>query len=253
MTDLSVVGYAACGVAAIGAGVVNAVAGGGTLISFPVMTAVGVPAVRANATNTVSLCPGYIGGTYAQRHDLAGLGRQLRPQLVASAAGGLAGSVLLILTSESVFRQIVPFLILAAAVLLAVQGRVRTWLADRSGGHRTHRVLETGAVAAASVYGGYFGAGLGIMLMAVLGLFSDMPFNRLNAVKQILSVVVNVFAAAFLVFSGRIEWALVAVMAPCSLIGGQFGGRIAGSLPPAKMRAGVIVFAFLVAIIYLVK
>ena len=253
MTDLSALGYVACGAAAVAAGVVNAVAGGGTLISFPVMTAVGVPSVHANATNTVSLCPGYVGGTYAQRADLAGLGNSLRPQLVAAAAGGLAGSVLLIVTSESVFRQIVPFLILAAAVLLAVQGRIRSWLAARTGGHEAHRALEVGTVAAAAVYGGYFGAGLGIMLMAVLGLFSDLPFNRLNAVKQILSVVINVFAAGFLVFSGKVEWPLVAVMAPCSLIGGQVGGRVAGSLPPAAMRAGVIVFAFVVAVIYFVK
>lgn len=235
------------------AGIVNAVAGGGTLISFPVMTAVGVPSVHANATNTVSLCPGYIGGTYAQRRDLAGLGGHLRPQLVAAAAGGLAGSVLLIVTSESLFRKIVPFLILAAAVLLAVQGRIRAWLARRAGGHGAHRSAELIAVTAASVYGGYFGAGLGIMLMAVLGLFSELPFTRLNAVKQILSVVINVFAAGFLVFSGKVEWGLVAVMAPCSLLGGQVGGRVAGSLPPEKMRAGVIVFAFTVAVIYFVK
>ena len=253
MTDLSTFAYVACGVAAVGAGIVNAVAGGGTLISFPVMTAVGVPSVRANATNTVSLCPGYVGGTYAQRRDLAGLGGHLRPQLVASAVGGLAGSVLLIVTSESLFRRIVPFLILAAAVLLAVQGRIREWLARRPGDHGAHRAAGIAAVAATSVYGGYFGAGLGIMLMAVLGLFSDLPFNRLNAVKQILSVVINVCAAAFFVFSGRVEWGLVAVMAPCSLVGGQLGGRVAGSLPPEKMRAGVIVFAFVVAVIYFVK
>ena len=99
----------------------------------------------------------------------------------------------------------------------------------------------------------YFGAGLGIMLMAVLGLFSELPFTRLNAVKQLLSFVVNIFAAGFLVFSGKVEWSLVAVMAPCSLVGGQIGGRVAGSLPPEKLRAGVIVFAFAVAIVYLVR
>jgi uncharacterized membrane protein YfcA len=253
MTDLSAWAHVACGAAAVGAGLVNAVAGGGTLISFPVMTAVGVPTVRANATNTVSLCPGYIGGTYAQRKDLVGLQRHLRPQLVAAALGGLGGSILLIVTSEAVFRQIVPFLILAAAILLATQNKIRAWLNARSGGHEAHSVLEVGSVAMAAVYGGYFGAGLGIMLMAVLGLFSELPFTRLNAVKQLLSFVVNIFAAAFLVFSGKVEWSLVVVMAPCSLLGGQLGGRVAGSLPPEKLRAGVIVFAFVVAIVYLVR
>src|SRR6476661_936583 len=110
MSDVSGLAHLACAGAAVAAGVVNAVAGGGTLISFPVMTAVGVPTVHANATNTVSLCPGYIGGTFAQRADLAGLQRKLRPQLVAAALGGLGGSILLIVTSEAVFRQIVPFL-----------------------------------------------------------------------------------------------------------------------------------------------
>ena len=129
MTDISALAHVAAGCAALVAGAVNALAGGGTLITFPVLTAIGVPAIRANATNTVSLSPGYVGGTYAQRRDLAGLGSSLRPQLVASAFGGLAGSILLIVTSEAVFRSIVPFLILAACGLLAAQDRLRAALA----------------------------------------------------------------------------------------------------------------------------
>lgn len=253
MTDISALAHLAAGLAAIAAGAVNAVAGGGTLITFPVMTAIGVPAIRANATNTVSLCPGYIGGTYAQRKDLDGLVKGLRPQLIAAALGGLGGSILLIVTSEAVFRQIVPFLILTACALLGFQDRLRAWLFARSTQSRSHEVLEVGATALAAVYGGYFGAGLGIMLIAVLGLFSDLPFTRLNAVKQLLSLVVNVCAASFLVFSGKIEWTLVAVMAPASLIGGHFGGRLAGVLPPKRLRACVIVFGVIVAMIYLFR
>jgi uncharacterized protein len=223
------------------------------LISFPVMTAVGVPSVHANATNTVSLCPGYIGGTIAQRKDLEGLAGHVRPQLVAAAFGGLLGSVLLVVTSESIFRAVVPYLILLAAILLAVQGPLRAWTAKH---HRTgepRRTVEILAIGATAIYGGYFGAGLGIMLMAVMGLFSDLPFTRLNAVKQLLAFVVNICAAAFLVFSGKIEWSLVLVMAPCALLGGQLGGRFAGSVSPEKLRLGVIVFAFAVAIVYLVR
>lgn len=253
MTDISGWAHVAAGAAAVGAGIVNAVAGGGTLISFPVLTALGVPAVRANATNTVSLCPGYIGGTYAQRKDLEGLQRGLRPLLVAAIVGGLSGSILLIVSSEAVFRQIVPFLILAACALLAVQDRLRSWLLSSKHLGGSHAVLELAAVAAAAVYGGYFGAGLGIMLMAVLGLFSELPFNRLNAVKQMLSFLVNISAALFLSFSGKVEWSLVLVMAPASLLGGHFGGRVASSLPPKKMRFAVIVFGVVVAIVYLVK
>ncbi|HEY7627521.1 MAG TPA: sulfite exporter TauE/SafE family protein [Ilumatobacteraceae bacterium] len=252
VSELTGLAHLAAGAAAVGAGVVNAVAGGGTLISFPVLTAIGVPAVRANATNTVALCPGYVGGTFAQRDDLDGLRHGLRAQTVAAVLGGLAGSVLLILSSEAVFRNIVPYLILAACVLLAVQDRVRSWLVKR-GPATEHATLEVAAVAVASVYGGYFGAGLGIMLMAVLGLFSDLPFNRLNAVKQLLSFLVNVSAALFLVFSGKVVWTIVAVMAPASLVGGHLGGRMASSLPPKPMRIGVIVFGVIVAIAYLLK
>jgi uncharacterized membrane protein YfcA len=253
VTDISALGHVGAGGAAIGAGIVNAIAGGGTLISFPMLTAIGVPAVRANATNTVSLCPGYVGGTYAQRDDLRGLKDGLRPLLVAAVLGGLAGSILLIVSSEAVFRQIVPFLILAACALLAVQDRLRAWLLSSTRLSGSHAVLELVAVTIGSVYGGYFGAGLGIMLMAVLGLFSDLPFTRLNAVKQMLSFLVNVSAAAFLVFSGKVEWTLVAVMAPTSLLGGHLGGQLAGSLRPTLLRGFVIVFGVVVAIVYLVR
>ncbi len=235
---------------------VNAIAGGGTLISFPVMTALGVPTKIANATNTVSLCPGYIGGTYAQRKELSGLSNELRPQLIVSAFGGLAGSVLLVVSSEAAFRQIVPFLILAACILLALQTRMRAWLFGRGKEgepRQEHRLLELGTVGVAAVYGGYFGAGLGIMLMAVLGLFSDRSLTQVNAVKQLLSIVVNVCAAAFLVFKGNVEWSLVAVMAPASLVGGNLGGRLAGKVPPAKLRAFVVTFGLIVAVVYLFK
>jgi len=252
VTDISAIGHVAAGAAAIAAGVVNAIAGGGTLISFPVLTAIGVPTVRANATNTVSLCPGYIGGTYAQRQDLTGLGRSLRAQMIAAAVGGLAGSVLLITTSEAVFRQIVPFLILAACALLGLQDRMRAWLKGRSP-HPTHPAVEVASIGVAAVYGGYFGAGLGIMLVAVLGLLSDRPFIQLNAVKQLLSFIINTCAAAFLVFSGRVEWSLVLVMAPGALLGGNLGGRLARSIPAKRLRAFVILFGVAVAIAYLVK
>ena len=203
----------------------------------------------------MSLCPGYISGTYAQRRDLEGLAGHVRPQLAVAAVGGLLGSVLLVVTSESVFRAVVPYLILAAAVLLAVQNRLRAWVASRRhGDDHPRRTVELLTIGAAAIYGGYFGAGLGIMLMAVMGLFSDLPFTRAkNAVKQLLAFVINVCAATFLAFSGKVEWSLVAVMAPGALIGGQLGGRFAGSLPPEKLRVGVIVFAFAVAVVYLIR
>lgn len=252
MTDLSVLAHVACGAAAVGAGMVNAMAGGGTLISFPAMTAVGVPSVHANATNTVSLGPGYVGGTFAQRRDLAGLGKQLRPQIVVSAIGGLTGSILLVLSSEAVFRSMVPFLILASCILLAVQVPLRNWMFAR-GQRRERPAVELAAIGATAVYGGYFGAGLGIMLMAVLGLLSDHPLTKVNAVKQLLSISINLCAAAFLVFSGKIEWTLVAVMAPAALLGGNLGGRLARRIPPGPLRIGVVVYGLVVTAVYFAR
>ena len=252
VTGISLLGHVAAATAALVAGGVNAIAGGGTLISFPVLTAIGVPTVQANATNTVSLCPGYIGGTWAQRDDLHGIGRQLRPEIIAAGFGGLAGSILLITTSDAVFRQIVPYLILIACALLAGQNRMRAWLNAR-GAQRSHPAAQVSAIGLAAVYGGYFGAGLGIMIVAVLGLLSDRPFIQLNAVKQLLSFVINISAAAFLTFSGRVEWTLVAVMAPAALIGGNLGGRLARSLPAERLRPCVIAFGVVVAIVYLLK
>lgn len=252
MTDVSMVGHVLAGVGAIAAGTVNAVAGGGTLITFPLLTAVGVPAVRANATNTIALCPGYIAGTYAQRADLVGLGRSVRTQAFVAAAGGLTGSILLVLSSEAAFRTLVPFLVLLATVLLAVQDRLRAWVAAR-GRHGAHTSAALLSVFLASVYGGYFGAGLGIMLVAVLGVFSDLPFNRLNAVKQLLSFLVNISAAVFLSFSGKAVWTLVAVMAPAAMVGGTMGGRLARVVAPKRLRAGVIVLGFVVSAIYFAR
>ena len=255
MTDISGWAHVAAGAAAVGAGIVNAVAGGGTLISFPVLTAIGVPAVRANATNTVSLCPGYIGGTYAAAQAIStGLQRGLRPLLVAAIVGGLS-------RLDPADRQQRGGLPADRAVphpggMRAAGGAgpaAQLVAVERASRRLARGPRAGGGDGSPSVYGGYFGAGLGIMLMAVLGLFSELPFNRLNAVKQLLSFLVNISAALFLVFSGKVEWSLVLVMAPASLLGGHFGGRVASSLPPKKMRFAVIVFGVVVAIVYLVK
>jgi len=253
VTDLSLWAHVASGAAAVGAGAVNAMAGGGTLISFPVLTAVGVPGVRANATNTVALCPGYIGGAYAQRGELRPIVGSLRPELAVGAVSGLVGSLLLVVTSDALFRSIVPWLILVAALLLAVQERIRSWLTRRHTVARSRRVLELTGVAAASVYGGYFGAGLGIMLLAVLGLFSDRSIAASNAVKSLIAFAVNMAAAAFLVFTGKVEWTLVAVMAPASLVGGQLGGALVTAIPARRLRPVISLFAFVVALVYLFR
>jgi uncharacterized protein len=252
VSDVSGLAYVAAAAAAVGAGAVNALAGGGTLISFPVLTAIGVPPVSANATNTVALCPGYVGGTLALRREIEATGQPLRTRLVVSGLGGLTGALALLLTSNAVFRSIVPYLILLSCVLLAVQDPVRRWVL-RHRGHERLAVAELGGTFLAGVYGGYFGAGLGIMLIAVLGLFSDVPFTQLNAVKQPLAAATNLSAAAFLVFSGKIEWTLVAVMAPASLFGGTLGGRVSTYIPAARFKWVVITIGVAVSVVYFVR
>jgi uncharacterized membrane protein YfcA len=259
--DLSPLSLLAVAAAAVAAGLVNAVAGGGTLISFPMLTAVGVPAISANVTNTIALSPGYLGGTLAQRDDLRGQRSRLVRLIPAAMLGAIAGSVLLLNTSESVFRRIVPFLILAACGLLAAQDRVRTWVerreAERAGQRQHHEsgigALGVLAVLGAAVYGGYFGAGLGIILLAVLGVVVDDDFTRVNALKQAMSLTINATAAVRFLFSGEVVWSAAAVMAVGSLVGGNLGGRLASRLSPILLRRVVIAVGVVVAIIYLVR
>ena len=243
---------AAAALAAVGAGAVNALAGGGTLISFPVLTALGVPPVSANATNTVALCPGYVGGTLALRAEIDALHEPLRRRLVVAAVGGFGGALALLLTSNATFRAIVPYLILLSCLLLAVQDPMRRWVTR----HRPTGELATAELAGiflAALYGGYFGAGLGIMLIAVLGLFTAVPINQVNALKQPVAAAINLAAATFLVFSGKVEWGYAAVMAPASLVGGAFGGRLSAVIDGAKLRLVVIVIGVVIAVVYLVR
>lgn len=247
------------GAAAVAAGFVNAVAGGGTLISFPALTAVGVPALSANVTNTVALSPGYLGGVQAQRADLAGQSHRLRLLVPVGIVGGLTGGVLLLATGESLFRRLVPFLILAACGLLAAQNRIRAWVARReeeaAGAARHGDVGLGGAVAVyiGAVYGGYFGAGLGIILLAVLGAVIDDQLTRINALKQAMSLTINTTAALFFVFSGRVVWGAALVMMAGALCGGYLGGRVAARLRSDVLRAVVIVLGVGIAVVYLVR
>jgi uncharacterized membrane protein YfcA len=248
--------YLPIGLAALAAGAVNALAGGGTLITFPTLTALGLPAVAANVTNTVALCPGYLGGTLAQVKELRGQGRRLWLVVPAGIIGGLCGGVLLMLTEERMFRALVPFLILLASGLLAVQGPVRAWVvrrAARSGSGPGSEAFVALPVGLAAVYGGYFGAGLSVIILAVLGLSLEDSLNRLNACKQAIAFAANIAAAVFFVFSGKVVWPVALVMAAGALIGGALGGRLAGRVKPAVLRWMVVGIGVLVAVIYLVR
>lgn len=248
--------YLFIALAALAAGAINALAGGGTLISFPVLIAVGVPPVASNITNTVSLLPGYIGGTLAQWADIKTQMKRLLLILPASIVGGLLGGILLVVTGEKVFGQIVPYLILLASLLLAVQDPVRAWLLKRAAEKGSGKVSEfwsTIPIGLASVYGGYFGAGLSVIVLAALGLTVDESLTKLNALKQAVSFSVNVAAAVFFVFSGYVVWNVVLVMAVAALIGGWLGGKLAGSIKPNHLRWLVVSIGVVVGIIYLIR
>ena len=243
------------GLAAVVAGAVNALAGGGTLVTFPTLVALGVPAVAANVTNTVALCPGYFGGTLAQRDDLRGQRARLLRLLPASLLGGVLGGVLLLRTDERLFRGLVPWLILVASLLLAIQGPVRRWLVGRTGdpekaGAEGWAWLPVGL---ASVYGGYFGAGLSVIVLSALGLTLHDSLTRLNALKQAVAFAVNVAAALFFLFSGQVDWPMAAVMAAGALAGGTLGGKLAGRVKPATLRWIVVAAGLGISIVYFIR
>jgi uncharacterized membrane protein YfcA len=243
--DLSGLDYLAAGAAAAAAGAINALAGGGSLISFPTLVAIGVPAVPANITNTVALSPGYLSGTWAQRDDLKPQIKPARAIAVTAAAGGLAGSVLLVAIPAHLFRASVPYLILLASGLLLFQDRLRPKGAEED---QPWRPAALPAVFLAATYGGFFGAGLGIILLAVLGLFSPAPLVKLNALKQGLQFLVNAVAALFFVFSGKVVWPLVPVMAVTAMVGAFAGGRLVTVIDSLLLRRLVVVAGVVVAV-----
>src|SRR5512143_2107364 len=233
--------------AAVAAGAINALAGGGTLVTFPTLTAVGLPAVVANVTNTVALLPGYIGGTLAQMKDIKGQEKRLWYLIPAGLVGGLIGGILLLQTGGELFRGLVPWLI---------QAPVRNWLtrrmAERADG-RSHEKWSALPVGIAAIYGGYFGAGLSVIILAALGLTFEDSLTRLNAIKQLISFSTNLAAAIFFVFSGKVIWIAALVMAVGALIGGVLGGRLAGRVKPATLRWLVVSIGVVVSIIYFIR
>jgi uncharacterized membrane protein YfcA len=231
--------------AALAAGFVNAIAGGGSLLSFPALLAIDLPPIVASLTNTVALCP----ATSARRHA-APRARRPRPRmwrvLPAGVLGGVAGALLLLSTGERAFDVIVPFLILFAGGLLAAQDRLRRWLESR--GHAARAAAFAAVpIGLGAIYGGYFGAGLGVIILASLGVAFADPLTRLNALKQSVSLAVNVAAAIVFVFSGRIDWPICGVMLVAALLGGALGGLVASRIPPAVLRWIVVTTAIGVA------
>jgi uncharacterized protein len=247
---MSVVQLALIAVAGFGAGAVNALAGGGTLISFPALLALGIPPVAASITSTVALCPGYLGAALAQRRELHGQQSRLWPLLVVAAVGGLLGALLLLHTGEHAFTAAVPWLILLACLLLALQEQVRSMLLARAATQAAPRWPWL-LIGAGAVYGGYFGAGMSVVLLAALGIAYADPLPRLNALKQFLALAANLSAAIWFAWRAPLNLPVVAVLAASAALGGACGGRLAGSMSPLALRRSVILLGVIIALVYL--
>jgi len=233
------------------AGLLNALAGGGSIFTFPVLILAGIPPIAANITNTVALCPGYVGGVLAQRRDLEGQGRRMLLLLPLAAAGGVAGALLLARSSDALFEGLVPVLLIVACALLAIQDRIRAALQKRFA--RLGLGWAIVPVLIAAVYGGYFGAGISVIFLAVIGLTIDDTLTRLNGLKQAMSLVANVAAATLFVASGHVVWPAAVAVAAGSLAGGAAGGKLARSVKPATLRLIVIAIGVATAIAFVVR
>jgi uncharacterized membrane protein YfcA len=237
----------------LGAGVVNGVAGGGSLISFPLLLALGYPALTANITNTVGIWPGYVGGAAGFRNEISSQRDRLVPLGAVAALGGVAGALLLLTTSSATFRNLVPWLVLGASILFAVQPLLKRALGGTA--HtppRTRPILLAGGTFAASVYGGYFGAGLGVMLLAILGLALPDSIVRTSGLRTALSILVNGVAAVVFLIHGGLAWEAVGLLAAGSLVGGWIGAQVALSIPAWALRAVVVVIGLVTVVKLLV-
>ncbi len=241
-------------VAGVWAGMVNTIVGSGTLVTFPVLLALGYPPLTANVSNGLGLVPGSLTGAIGYRRELTGLRDRVMRLAVASVLGGLAGAGLLLALPPDAFDAVVPVLVALAVVLVIVQPFVARRLAARRGGVARTRVgpgLLAGTFGT-GVYGGYFGAAQGVLLLALLGIAVDDDLQRHNAVKNVLAMLVNLVSGLVFVFVAPVSWPVVGLVALGSIVGGLLGARIGRRLPPIVLR-GVIVVVGVAALVQLLS
>lgn len=250
MDLLEIIAIAAAGMAA---GTINAVVGSGTLVTFPVLLAFGYPPVTANVSNTVGLVPGGAAGAFGYRHELVGQRARTLRFAIPSILGGITGAVLLLELPSSAFDAIVPVFIGISLVLIVLQPRLNRALADRVRDERPHGTgLSRVAVYFTGIYGGYFGAAQGIMLLAILGVTLPDDLQRVNALKNVLATLVNLVAALIFIAVADVRWGVAAAIAGGSIVGGTLGARYGRRAPDWLLRTFCVVVG-LVAIIQLVS
>lgn len=240
-------------VAGVVSGVVNALAGGGSLLLFPTLLAVGFPPLAANVTNSVIQCPGYVGLALGSRRELSGQrGRVLSTASVA-VAGSLVGSLLLLVLPATVFDAVAPALVGLASVLLGMQPWLSRWIGEPEPDAPDRRLILLPAVFLAAIYGGYFGGALGVILIAVLALAAHDDLRRLNAAKGVLSLIIGAVTVVVFGIGAPVDWLAVALLGPTTLVGGFFGAKLAGRVPEPALRAAVVVVGLAVSIYMFVK
>ncbi len=219
---------------------INGVVGAGTLITFPALLAAGAPPVVANGTNTLGLSVGAWSSAFAYRHELTGRSWVIRPALIGSAVGAFVGAMFVVVLPDTVFEAAVPWLILTATALVAIQPIVARRVRARDSAQARHRSGLAVAIGASGVYGGYFGAGQGVVLMAILGWLYDTSPQHSNAAKNLFAATANITAAAVFAVSGRVWWWAALVLALSALVGGTVGARAARTLRPGALRFAVV-------------
>jgi uncharacterized membrane protein YfcA len=242
-------------VAGTAAGTINTVVGSGTLITFPTLVALGIPPVTANVSNNIGLVPGSASGAYGYRRELAGQRARLLRLGPASLLGGLVGAVLLLVLPEGAFSAIVPVLILIGVLLVLFQPAISRRLVARAearGTFHEHGALWVAVlVFAAGIYGGYFGAAQGVLLMAILGVGLRESIQRNNATKNVLAALVNGVAAVVFILVADVDWLIVALIAAGSTIGGQLGATVGRRLSPGLLRAVIVVVGMTALVVFL--
>ena len=238
-------------IAAFVAGAINSVAGGGTLVSFPALVWVGLASTIANATSTVAIWPGSLGAIWGYRKDLGGLPPSTYALIIPSLAGGILGAVLLVMTPTAVFDRLIPLLILFATVLFMLQEPVQRMIKTTGKAHSGSTVWLIGAMffqLLVSVYGGYFGAGIGILMLAALSIMGHTDIHQMNGLKNFLALCINGVAAAYFIWNGMVSWPHALVMALGAIVGGVWGAGVARRVGPKGVRRIVIIVGFTMAI-----
>ncbi len=250
----------AIGLAGLAAGTINTVVGSGTLITFPTLLAFGVPPVTANVSNTIGLVPGSVSGVVGYRRELVGQRSRILRIGIASLLGGVLGGVLLLVLPEDAFSAIVPALVGLGILLVLFQPRISAWVQarhDRPGSPARNPVLGARwvwpAVLVAGVYGGYFGAAQGVLLMGIMGVGISETMQRLNALKNVLAAIVNAVAGLLFAIVADVDWRIVALIGVGSVIGGQLGATVGRRLPGQVLRWTIVVVGVVALTVFLLS